>query len=111
MIAMAAHKRFRPEKDPILQRARRVIARARREIEKMTARDPSRRGESGSATTHERRRLIIGLIADLDLAIKAMRARRDEIGEQAGIVFHRRQVISAYHRVSLLKLPLKSICR
>ena len=107
---MPRRKRSGPEDDIILRRARHVMARAACEFGTSHARYPSNAGAPGETRRPlrpEQRRRIVGLIADLDLVIKAMRSRRDQLGREAGTVFQRRQVVSAYHRASLLLRPDK----
>jgi hypothetical protein len=107
---MTGRKSRRPENDTLLRRARRLIAQAAREFGAPSSgvlakpRGPSVPIRSLPA---ERRRRIVGLVAELDLAIKAMRQRRDELGRKAGLAFRNRNAVSAYHRSSLLLRPDK----
>jgi hypothetical protein len=105
---MAIRKYFRREDDVVLRRARHVMARAKREVGSSLGRYPSQAADdTRGQMSPEQRRRIVSLIADLDLVIKAMRSRRDQLGSQAGMVFQRRQVVSAYHRASLILRPDK----
>lgn len=90
--------------DSVLRRARRLVAAAAREVGvPLPFRSLSPNvNRSISPLTAQQRSRIIGLIAELKLSIKAMRVRRDELGEKAGFVFRHRSVTSAYHRTSRL---------
>ncbi len=101
---MARRKRHQSDNDVLLRRARRLVALARHETGASAPRISAQPGVSAAVRSLPpgRRRRIVGLIAELDLAIKAMRLHRDELGRKAGLVFRNRNVVSAYHRTSLL---------
>jgi hypothetical protein len=90
-------------RDSDLRRTRRLVTRAAREFGaplRSSPVHPAPRPATRRPLTFEARRQVIAVIAELDLLIKALRRRREEIGHQAGLVFRNRQVASAYGRVS-----------
>jgi hypothetical protein len=95
--------------DPILRQARRIVARAAHEIGAPTCHDggPEPRPAGPSQAITDRRRKIIGLIADLKLSIRAMRDRRDQLRQEVGTVVRTSHAVSAYHRTSLLVKPAR----
>lgn len=102
---MARRKVREPKNDTALRRARRLVRLAAQEFGPPSPRGATLPGtppRGAVALSSERRRRIIGLIAELGLVIKAMRQHRDELGQKISLVFRNRRVVSAYHRTSLL---------
>jgi hypothetical protein len=102
---MAHRKSSRLEDDPVLRRARRILVSAEREAGAVDSlNSPKSAGRRALATplTADRRRRIIGLIADLQLSLDALIKGRDHLAQEVGMALQRKQAVSAYHRTNLL---------
>lgn len=99
---MIRRRKILRKDDRDLRRARRLIVRAQREFD-VSIGEQTPRQEHPTAARRQlspnAKRRLLGLIAELDLVIKALRRQREDIGQEAGIVFRNRQVASAYGRV------------
>lgn len=102
---MIERRRASRRNDLDLRRARRLVARAALEFGAPARNSQTQPGNAAfvrRSLTREAKRRVISLIAELDLVISSLRRRREEIGNEAGLVFRSRQVASAYGRVSTI---------